>query len=267
MSETAARRSVITGASSGLGAAFARLLSVQGHEVVLVGRDRGRLEEVAAGLPGHAEVVVADLTRDEDTARVEAVLDDPAAPVGLLVNNAGVGWYGPVVGQDRERLRDTVAVNVTAPVRLTRAAVAGMVRRGAGGVINVSSVAGSSASASMAAYAATKAFVDSWSASLVLELAGTGVVVTNVKPGYVRSDFHARSGEDVTHVLDGEWMAPDDVARRALAAHGGGRRSVEILPEVGRVAAAQRWVKSRLVRRAPWLRDVKRAISGPRRSP
>jgi short-subunit dehydrogenase len=264
--DTGSQRAVVTGASSGIGAAFARLLAARGDEVVLVGRDRARLETVAAGLGGHVDVVVADLTREDELATVEMLLRDATVPVGLLVNNAGAGWYGPVVDHDPEHLRDTVALNVTALIRLTRAVLPGMVHRGSGGVINVSSVAGSSPSANMATYAATKAFVDSWSASVVRELHGTGVVVTNVKPGYVRSEFHARSGEDLVHVPDAEWLAPGDVARRALAAHARGRRSVVILPEVGRIRGGVRWARAGLRRRAPWLGAVKRAVTGGHRS-
>lgn len=250
---------MVTGASSGIGTAFARLLSAQGYDLVLVGRDEARLAAFAAELPGPARVVAADLTHDDDLARVEALL--AGAPVDLLVNNAGAGRYGPVVHQDPQALGDTVALNVTALVRLARAVLPAMVSRRSGGLINVSSVAGAAPSANMATYAATKAFVNSWSASVTQELRGTGVVVTCVKPGYVRSEFHARSGEDLTHVPDAYWLAPADVARRALEAHARGRVDLVVLPPLPPLQRLRRWAIGWVLRRAPWVRSAKRALT------
>lgn len=262
----ARHRALVTGASSGIGAAFARALAQQGYEVVLVGRDRERLAAVAAGLAGPARVVVADLTREPDLAAVEAVAADPDAPVDLLVNNAAAGWHGPFVEHDPDLLGATVALNVTAAVRLARAALPGMLARGRGGLINVSSVAGSSPAPRMAVYAATKAFVDSWSATLVQETRGTAVTVTCVRPGYVRSAFHDRSGEDLDHLPDTEWIPADTVAARALDAHARGRASVVVLPDLPVRERALRQGRGWLLRHAPWVRDVRRAVRSRVRS-
>lgn len=263
---SAVRRALVTGASSGIGAAFAGALSAQGYELILVGRDRERLAAVAGGLPGPARVVVADLTREPDLAAVEALLADADAPVDLLVNNAAAGWHGPFVEHDPDLLGATVALNVTAAVRLTRAALPSMLARGRGGLINVSSVAGSSPAPNMATYAATKAFVNSWTASLRAETRGTDVTVTAVQPGYVRSAFHARSGEDLDHLPDTEWIPAETVAARALEAHARGRAVVVVLPDLSPVERAKRRVRAWLILRAPWVRDVTRAVRSRVRS-
>ena len=135
-----------------------------------------------------------------------------------------------------------------------------MAARRRGGVINVSSVAGSSPSPNMATYAATKSFVDSWTAAVAGEMRGTGVVLTCVQPGYVRTDFHSRSGEAVDRVRDADWMSPDFVAQRALDAHFRGRTAAVILPDVPPLQRVERWCTSRLVRRAPWLRGTRAAL-------
>jgi len=252
-------RALITGASSGLGAAFAGLLSERGYEVILTGRDLVRLQSVAGSLPGPSRVVVADLSRPAELATVEALLADTDAPVDLLVNNAAAGWHGPFAQHDPALLDETVALNITAPIRLARAVLPVMVARGRGGVINVSSVAGSSPSPRMAAYAATKSFVDSWTAAVTSELRGTGVILTCVKPGYVRTDFHVRSGEAVDRVRDTDWMSPTYVAQRALDAHVRGRTSAVILPDVPPLQRLARWSAGR-ARRAPWLRGTRAAL-------
>jgi short-subunit dehydrogenase len=248
---------VVTGASAGIGAAFARALSDRGHRVVLVGRDRGRLDAVAATLPGPSEVVVADLAQEDGIRAVEAVLR--AEPVDLLVNNAGVGTYGPFTEQEPHTLDETVAVNAGAVVRLSRAALGPMVDRRGGGVITVSSLAGAAPQPGMATYSATKAFVDSWSRSVRQELHGSGVTLTSVQPGWVRTEFHARAGQAVGTVGEDEWLDPADVVARALDAHARGRGSVVVLPPVSPPKAAVRAARRQLGR-VSWLRDLRRSI-------
>jgi short-subunit dehydrogenase len=250
-------RAVVTGASAGIGAAFARALAARGHHVVLVGRDRGRLDAVAASLPGPSEVVVADLAHEDGVRTVEAVLRD--GPVDLLVNNAGAGSYGPFTEQDPDRLGETVALNAAAVVRLSRAVLGPMVGRRGGGVITVSSLAGGAPQPGMATYSATKAFVDSWSRSVREELRGTGVTLTCVQPGWVRTGFHSRSGQAVGAVDDGDWLEPDDVVARALDAHARGRGSVVVLPRVSPPRAAVRGVRRRLGKLS-WLRDLRHPV-------
>jgi short-subunit dehydrogenase len=260
------RRALITGASSGVGAAFARLLSQQGCELVLVGRSRERLESVAGSLVGPTQILVADLTREADLIDVETLVAEATTPVDMLVNNAGAGWYSSFAQLDPHALAETIALNVTAVLRLSRAALPLMVARGHGSLINISSIAGSYPAPNMAVYAASKAFVTNWSASVAAELRGSGVAVTCVNPGYVRTDFHARSGEDLNHIADAEWISPNDVALRALAAHRRGEEVVRVLPEAPLWRRVQRSGRTALVRKAPWLHDVKRALKAPGRS-
>jgi uncharacterized protein len=249
-------RALVTGASSGIGAAFAITLSERGYRVVLVGRDKARLDKVAAKLTGPSELLDVDLTSDEGLASVEAALE--ADPVELLVNNAASGTFGRFVDHDAEGLRETVALNSTAVVRLSRAALPSMLARRHGGVIVMSSLAGASPQPGMATYAATKAFLDSWASSVCEELRGTGVVLTCARPGWVRTDFHANSGQAVDEVADAEWLGPDDVAARVLDAHVRGRASVVILPEVSAVHGAMRSVR-RGLGQVSWLREARRS--------
>lgn len=243
MSDTAVKRALVTGASSGIGAAFARLLSERGYEVVLVGRDPGHLGSVAADLPGPSHVLVADLTHEHGLAAVEMVLRDSAAPVDLLVNNAAAGTYGPFAAHDPDLLTSTVALNVTAVIRLSQAVLTSMLPRRSGGVITMSSLAGASPQRDMATYSATKAFIDSWTASVHQELRGSGVTLTCVRPGWVRSEFHSRAGQAVDHVMDSDWLSPKEVATRALDAHARGRASVAILPELPPLRRAVRGLR------------------------
>jgi short-subunit dehydrogenase len=217
---------LVTGASSGIGAAFARALAARGHPVILVGRDEGRLRAVARELPTAAEVLVADLADREDLQRVEGRLADPARPVEMLVNNAAAGTYGAVVDTDPEVLTRDIDLDVLAVVRLTRAVLPGLLTRGRGGVLNLSSTASTGVAPSMAAYVASKAFVDSWSKNLAEGVRGTGVTVTCVRPGYTRTDFHRRAGEQVDEVPSDWWMEPADVVRAALAAFDAGEVTV-----------------------------------------
>jgi len=225
---------VVTGASSGLGAAFARALAARGHALVLVARDEARLRLIAGQLLTAVEVLVADLTDREQLRRVEMRLADRVRPVDLLVNNAGAGSYGNVAEHDPDALTREVDLNVLAVVRLTRAVLPGLLERGAGGVLNVSSTASTGVAPCMASYAASKAFVDSWSRSLAENVRGTGVTVTCVRPGYTRTEFHRRAGQDVGAVPHAHWLGPDQVVREALAALDADAGSVTIV-------ARERW--------------------------
>ena len=234
---------------------------------MLVGRDRGRLESVAAALDGPARHLVADLTQEADLASVEALVADRTTGVDLLVNNAAAGWHGAFAQLDPRWIAQTVALNVTAALRLARAALPPMSARGRGGLINVSSVAAAYPAPDMAVYAASKAFVSSWSAALATELRGSGVTVTCVSPGWVRTDFHDRSGEHVDHVPDEEWLSPDDVARLALAAHLRGEHAVTVTPPVPVWSRAQRSGRAALARSAAVIRSAAAARRSGRTPP
>jgi short-subunit dehydrogenase len=214
---------LVTGASSGIGREIARQLAAEGTALVVVARDRTRLEELAAELPVEVEVLPADLADAGQVAAVEARVADTGRPVDLVVNNAGFGTYGNLVDADIDREEAEIAVNVTALVRLTHAAVRAMTARGRGAILNVSSTAGLQATPGNAVYGASKAFVASFGEAVSGELAGTGVTLTTVLPGYTRTEFHARPGARAGRVPGPAWMSAGDVAAQALAATRAGK--------------------------------------------
>jgi short-subunit dehydrogenase len=215
---------LVTGASSGIGEAMARQLGAAGVPTVIVARRADRLEALAAEVPG-LEVLVADLLTPAGIAAVAARLADAARPVDLLVNNAGFGRSGRFVEVDADASAEQVELNVTALVRLTRAALPALVARGRGAVLNVSSVAGFQPGPGAAVYAATKAFVTSFTESLHEELRGTGVTATALCPGYTRTEFQEVSGavDDVAKLPSFAWLAADQVARDGLRDAAAGR--------------------------------------------
>ena len=222
---------IVTGASSGIGAQLARLLAARGHDLVLVARRADVLEELAEELrAAHGrEILVhaADLSVHEARVGVLGAVADWGREISGLCNNAGYGLAGTAWELDPEDAQGEVDLNVAALHHLTLAVVPDMVRRGSGSVLNVSSVAAFQPLPGFATYAATKAFVLSFSEALHAELAGTGVSVTTLYPGPVPTGFGARAG------LDGDSMMPgfmqvqaDEVARQAVDAMAAGRRSV-----------------------------------------
>jgi short-subunit dehydrogenase len=219
---------LVTGASSGIGREIARQLAADATNLVVVARDRERLTELAAELTAAyggvaVEVLAADLTDPAQLAGVEARVADPLRPVDLVVNNAGFATYGSFAELDLEAQHREIALNVTALVRLTHAALRGMLARGGGAVLNIASTAGLQATPGNATYGATKAFVASFGESLAGEVAGTGVSVTTVLPGYTRTEFHQRAGVGGRRVPDVAWMSAADVAAKALAAARAGK--------------------------------------------
>jgi uncharacterized protein len=222
---------LVTGASSGIGRSFALALADRGHDLVLVARDQVRLDELAAEVKTaygrSAEVLRADLTDPEHLAAVEARVTSTNEPIiELLVNNAGVGTAGQFATLDVEGEERQIHLNVIAVVRLTHAALPGMIERGHGGVINVSSVAGYQPTPETATYAATKAFVTSFSEAVHEELQGTGVRLTVLCPGFTRTEFQANAGVQSSDVPDFLWQTPDEVALAGLEAYDRGRPSI-----------------------------------------
>lgn len=243
------RRALVTGASAGIGASFARQLAARGVEVVLVARRASRLEEVAAALPGDAEVLVADLAEPAGRERVRARLVDAQRPVDLLVNNAGLGAYGALASQDEERIRALLDVNVTALVELTRAALPGLLAREVGGIINVGSTAGFVPGPYSAVYGATKAFVRSFTEALYEEVHASPVHVLLLAPGVTETEFQGVAG-----VPDGAFPSAlvgsaDEVVAAGLAAFAA-RRPVCVPAPADRVVAyGAQVVPSALTRR------------------
>ena len=209
---------LVTGATAGIGAEFTAQLAARGDDLVLVARDRERLETCAEDLRTRhriaVEVIVADLTDREQVAIVEARLRDATHPVDLLVNNAGFGVNQLFVDGDLEAEQAMLDVLVTAVLRLTHAALPGMVARGTGGVINVSSVASFIAGGT---YSAAKSWCTVFSESVDRQLAGTDVTVMALCPGFTHTEFHQRGGMDVSHLPDWMWLDAPDLVRDALA--------------------------------------------------
>lgn len=220
-------QALVTGASSGIGRAFARALAARKHDVILSARREDRLREVAAELEHDhgvaSEVLGADLGVDRGVAAVAARLVDSARPVDLLVNNAGFGTAGALWELDADGEEREIRVNVMAVVRLTHAALGPMVERGRGGVINVSSVAAYQPTPWGATYGATKAFVSSFTHAVHEELRGTGVRVMVLAPGYTHTEFHEQAAMPVDRSPELLWQSPETVVDAALRAYERGR--------------------------------------------
>lgn len=223
---------VVTGASAGIGAALARELAARGHGVTLVARREDRLRELAAELEERdgvrATVVALDLTAEGAPTGLLDAVDAEGRVLGGLCNNAGFAATGPALENEASEEEATVRLNVLAPHALTLAAARAMAARGEGAILNVSSVYAAAPVPYQATYAATKAFLSSFSEALHTELDGTGVSVTTCSPGPVRGTeaFAAAGAEDLAGQPGVVWTDAQDVARTAVRAMELGRRAV-----------------------------------------
>ncbi|MFJ8788240.1 SDR family NAD(P)-dependent oxidoreductase [Streptomyces sp. NPDC102462] len=209
---------LITGSTAGIGAAFARRLAADGHDLVLVARDTGRLREQATELHDRhgieAEVLTADLAQDEGIEAVAARLGDRKNPVDLLINNAGFGNKGRYLDVPMADELRMLKVHIEAVLRLTSAASEAMRERGRGGIVNVASVA---AFVPRGTYGASKAWVVQFTQGVAKDLAGTGVRLMALAPGFVRTEFHQRAGMGTDNIPGWMWLDADKLVAAALA--------------------------------------------------
>lgn len=212
---------LITGATSGIGAAFASRLAQDGNDLVLVARSAEGLattSELLANKYGiSAEIIRADLAGEPGVGEVVARLADADRPIDLLVNNAGFGLSGEFLDSSADEHARMLRVNSEAVLRLSHAALGPMVNRGQGGILNVSSVASFTPGLRPSpTYAATKAFVTAFTEGLAAIASGSGVTITAVCPGLVRTGFHARASIGVSGVPRWLWTDVDDVVTASL---------------------------------------------------
>ena len=243
---------LITGASSGIGADLARAFSRAGYAVILLARRQDRLHALAHALGPGARVVVADLADPTTPGRVFA----ETGPVDVLVNNAGFGDFVSFAEQDTDRQRDMLQVNVVALTALTTLYLPAMRARGAGRILNVASIVGFMPCPGIALYAATKAFVLSFSEALHSELAGSGVTVTCLAPGSTASEFAEMANMQGKLALRMP-MSSAAVAQAGVAATLAGQRLV--------ITGAVNRFNSLLVRLLPRglvLRGVRKLLMG-----
>ena len=227
---------LITGASSGIGAIYAERLARRGHDLILVARNRARLEALARRITDDTgrsvEIVTADLGQAADVRRIEEILRTDAS-ITTLVNNAGFGGAAPLLQSDVDTMQAMIELNVTALTRLTYAAAPAFVARGEGTIINIASIVAVAPEVLNGVYGATKAFVLAFTQSLQHELAGKGVRIQAVLPGATRTEFWDTAGQPVENLPQSMVMSGDDLVDAALAGLDQGEvMTVPSLPDV-----------------------------------
>ncbi|MEW6645139.1 MAG: SDR family oxidoreductase [Pseudomonadota bacterium] len=237
MSQNSKGTALITGASSGIGAIYADRLAHRGYDLILVARNKARLDALAERLgdeTGRAvETIAADLGNKADLARIEAVLRADAS-ITALVNNAGFGATAPLVNSPVDKMEEMITLNVSALTRLTYAAVPGFVARGNGTIINIASIAGIAPEILNGVYGGTKAFVLALTLSLQKELAGTGVRAQAVLPGATATEFWGNAGTPLEHVPSEIVMPAEAMVDAALAGLDLGEKvTIPALPDIG----------------------------------
>lgn len=220
VSHSSTGTALVTGASSGIGAIYAERLARRGYNLILVARNRERLDGLARRLADETgrtiEVIAADLNDKSDLARVEEMLRTDSS-ITLLVNNAGLGATAPLLASDIDKMTEMINLNVTALTRLTYAAVPGFVARGGGSIINIASIVGVAPEILNGVYGGTKAFVLALSRSLHHELSGKNIRVQAVLPGATATDFWQIAGTPVEHLPGEIVMKAEDMVDAALA--------------------------------------------------
>ena len=245
----AGRHALVTGASSGLGADFARELARRGAGLTLVARREDRLralaEELAAPSGPEVRVVALDLNQADAPDRLLADTQARGRPVDVLVNNAGFGLYGPFSELDWERERAMLELDVIVPVHLTKLFLPGMLERRRGWVLNIASIGAYQPSPLYASYSAAKSFILNFTEALSYELRGSGVRATALSPGIVATEFLQVSGQQATRYQRMTMMDSPTVARLGIEAMLKGRPS--LVP--GRLNAASVWANRLVPRR------------------
>lgn len=253
---------LITGASSGIGAVYAERFARRGHDLVLVARDKTRLETLAARLrqdTGVAvDVVPADLTQRADLAAVEARLRDDAR-IGVLINNAGIAQSGGFTEQSADSIEQLVSLNTIALTRLAAAVAPRLANAGQGAIVNIGSVVGLAPEFGMSVYGATKAFVLFLSQGLSMELGAKGVYVQAVLPATTRTEIWERAGIDINTLP--EVMEAGELVDAALV--GFDRRETVTIPPLH---VAERWETLDAARQG-LLSDLRQAQAAERYRP
>jgi len=228
---------LITGASTGIGAVYAERFARRGHNLVLVARDKTKLEVLAARLRQEnsisVDVLPADLTQSSDLATVEARLREDAQ-IGILINNAGIAQTGSFTGQTPDSIERLIALNVTALTRLASAAAPRFAEAGKGSIVNISSIVGLAPEFAMTVYGATKAFVLFLSQGMNIELSSKGIYIQAVLPGGTYTEIWERAGIDISNAP--KMMEVGELVDAALA--GFDRRELVTIPPLHN---AERW--------------------------
>jgi uncharacterized protein len=221
---------LVTGASTGIGAELAKRFAEGGFDLVLVARSRDKLERLAEEVRERfgisVRIVVKDLSDPAACDELIRELEEAGVEVHALVNNAGIGVYGPFIETDWEREREMIRLNMEALTRLTKAFLPGMLRRGEGKILNVASTAAFQPGPLMAVYYASKAYVLSFTEAIAEELRGTGVTVTALCPGPTRTEFGSRAGFGTSKLFQRGEMDAETVAREGYRGLISGRRVV-----------------------------------------
>jgi uncharacterized protein len=259
---------LITGASSGIGAIYADRLARRGYDLILVARNRDKLDKLAARLTSETrrsvEVLPADLSDKTGLARVEEVLKKDAS-ITLLVNNAGIGTFAPLLNSDVNKMDEMISLNVSALTRLTYAVVPGLVARGTGTIINISSSVAISPETLNGVYGGSKAYVLAFSHSLQHELASKGLRIQAVLPGATATDFWDTGGYPVSNFPAGFVMRTEDLVDSALSGLDQGELvTIPSLPdkaEWDKFEAARRDMSTRLSRSEPAARYGLKALA------
>ncbi|MDD2055970.1 SDR family oxidoreductase [Pseudomonas sp. GD03860] len=237
---------LVTGASSGIGAVYAERIAARGHDLILVARDRQRLEALAADLQArhgvNVEVLPADLAKSADVDRVDERLRIDKA-IGVLVNNAGIAMHGTLAEATAAQIESLVALNIVALTRLASAAAVQFGNAGRGTIINLASVVALAPEMFNAVYSASKAYVLSLTQTLNGELKDKGVQVQAVLPGITRTEIWERSGLDVAHIDPQMVMEVGDMVDAALS--GLDSQESVTIPSLPDVAQWQAFIKAR----------------------